>query len=72
MPPALVQQSASMRFRSLPNRPQLRGINVAMQGRTAVISGVVGSEGDRRMSELLMRLEPGVSRVDNQVLVIPQ
>ncbi len=70
--PATVQQAATQRFRSLPSQPQMRGVNVSMQGKTAVISGVVGSDRDRRMSELLMRLEPGVGRVDNQVIVIPQ
>lgn len=68
-PPAMVQRAATVRFRSLANRPQLRGINVQMQGRTAVLTGVVPTAADRRMSELLMRLEPGVSAVQNQVSV---
>jgi hypothetical protein len=71
-PPASVQQAANQRFRALPSQPQLRGINVTMQGRTAIIRGVVSSQRDRRMSELLMRLEPGVRSVDNQVTVMPQ
>jgi hypothetical protein len=71
-PPARVQQIATLRFRSLATQPQLRGIQVSMQGKTAVISGVVSSDRDRRMSELLMRLEPGVQRVDNQVVVALQ
>ena len=71
-PPAQVQQVATQRFRSLATQPQLRGISVSMQGKTAVISGVVGSQRDRRMSELLMRLEPGVQSVDNRVVVMPQ
>lgn len=70
--PAVVQRVATQRLRSLTNQPQLRGINVSMQGKTAVISGVVRTDRDRRMSELLMRLEPGVGRVDNQVIVMPQ
>jgi hypothetical protein len=71
-PPLQVQQIATRRFRSLASRPQLRGIQVTMQGRTAVISGRVRSDRDRRMSELLMRLEPGVGRVDNQVVVMTE
>jgi len=70
-PPFYVQQLATSRFQSLPNRPQLRGVNVSMQGRTAVLQGRVRSESDRRMSQLLMRLEPGVSRVENRVIVSP-
>lgn len=69
MPPAQVQQTATRRFESLTSRPQLQGIQVTMEGRTAIIRGEVRSVSDRRMSELLMRLEPGVSRVDNQVVV---
>lgn len=70
LPPAQVQQVASQRFQSLASQPQLQGIAVRMQGRTAVISGEVRSDRDRRMSELLMRLEPGVSRVENQIVVL--
>ncbi len=69
--PAQVGRTATGRFQSLAGRPQLRGVNVRMQGRTAVIQGRVSNESDRRMSELLMRLEPGVSGVNNQVVIGP-
>jgi hypothetical protein len=71
IPAAQVQMNAMGRFRSLATRPALNGISVNMRDRTAVISGVVSSDRDRRMSELLIRLEPGVARVDNQVVVSP-
>ncbi len=71
MPSSQVQMNATQRFRSLANYPSLNGINVGMRDRTAVITGVVPSARDRRMSELLIRLEPGVSSVDNQVVVSP-
>jgi osmotically-inducible protein OsmY len=71
MPSGQVQMKATQRFRSLANYPSLNGITVGMRDRTAVISGVVSSPRDRRMSELLIRLEPGVSSVDNQVVVSP-
>ena len=71
MPSSQVQMNATQRFRSLANYPSLNGINVGMRDRTAVITGVVSSPRDRRMSELLIRLEPGVSSVDNQVVVSP-
>lgn len=45
------------------------GVHVQMQGRTAILRGTVSSAADRRMSELLIRLEPGVSQVDNQINV---
>lgn len=71
-PPQVVQQVASRRLQTLPYQARMPGVNVTMQGKTAVISGVVSSERERRMSELLMRLEPGVRSVDNRVVVVPQ
>ncbi|MCA9138268.1 MAG: BON domain-containing protein [Planctomycetales bacterium] len=62
-------QFSARRALSVTPRSGMRGVNVVMDGRTAILQGVVGSEKDRRMSELLIRLEPGVSRVDNQVVV---
>ncbi|MFG0254345.1 MAG: BON domain-containing protein [Rhodopirellula sp. JB053] len=47
------------------------GVNVQLQNGTAVLQGNVASEKDRRMSELLMRLEPGVSSVQNRISVAP-
>ncbi|CAD77873.1 MAG TPA: BON domain-containing protein [Rhodopirellula baltica] len=47
------------------------GVNVQVQDRTATLSGTVRNESDRRMTELLMRLEPGVSRVVNRLSVQP-
>jgi hypothetical protein len=70
-PPMQVQRIATGRFRSYPNRSRLGGITISMQGRTAVLEGTVGIESDRRMSHLLMQLEPGVSRVENRVVVGP-
>ena len=69
--PIQVQQTASNRFQYLSNRPQLRRVNVSMQGRTAVLQGTVSSDSVRRMSHLLMRLEPGISRVENRLIVQP-
>ena len=69
--PAEVQVIANRRVSRLPARAGMRNINVSMVGRTAVISGTVGTDRERRMSELLMRLEPGVSQVQNNVVVSP-
>ena len=69
VPPATVARTAGLRLQTIPGRPQFRGLNVQMQGRTAVLSGTVASQKDRRMSEMLLRLEPGVSRVVNEVIV---
>jgi hypothetical protein len=44
-------------------------MNVTMEGRRAVVTGVVADDRQRRMSELLLRLEPGVSEIDNRIEV---
>lgn len=67
-PPERVQQRVGDRFRSL-SRPEMRNVNVVMQGRTGILSGVVETEQHRRMSEMLMRLEPGVSNIVNQIQI---
>ncbi|PAY21248.1 BON domain-containing protein [Rhodopirellula sp. SM50] len=64
-----IQQSARQLLRRLPHSSRIPGVNVTMDGNTAVLTGSVASEKDRRMSELLMRLEPGVNQVDNRVVV---
>ena len=48
----------------------LRGIRVTMEGRTAVLTGQVSTERERRMSQLLVQLEPGVRQVDNRISVV--
>lgn len=47
-------------------------VDVQIDGRTATLRGSVTNESERRMSELLMRLEPGVSGVQNRIRVAPE
>lgn len=49
---------------------KLPGVDVAMDGRTAVLSGAVPSDRDRKLIEAIVKLEPGVSEVDNQLTVV--
>lgn len=58
-----VQTTAAQRF--------VRGYSVSHNDGVATISGTVSSEKDRRMAELLLKLEPGVRRVENQISVSP-
>jgi len=67
-PPERVQQRVGQQFRSL-SQPALRGVRVTMEGRKGILTGVVESERHHRMSEMLLRLEPGVSEVDNQLII---
>ena len=68
--PQLVQQVATERFMNVAGKPSLRGIRVRMEGRTAILIGTVASERDRRMSQLLVQLEPGVAKVENRIVVV--
>ncbi len=53
--------------------PKLRGmagnVNVTMNGNTAVINGVVENDQQLQLIERQLRLEPGVSRIENQARV---
>lgn len=80
--PGRVRQNATRRLQTVGSvagvpgntatrRDRFRAVDVEVSNRRATLRGTVTSEADRRMSELLLRLEPGVSRVDNQVEVRP-
>jgi hypothetical protein len=68
-PAEQVQQSVIDTLNILPSRNGLEKVGVQVEGRTAILFGTVRTEKDRRMSELMMRLEPGIDRVDNRVTV---
>lgn len=52
------------------SRVQSRGpVAVELQDRTAILRGVVGTSHDRELAEQLALLEPGVSRVRNELTV---
>ncbi|MEM9644184.1 MAG: BON domain-containing protein, partial [Planctomycetota bacterium] len=71
LPPAQVQQAASRAIRRVPSQVFSPNLRVEVQGRTAFVSGTAKSAKERRMSELLLRLEPGISRVENNIRVQP-
>ncbi len=43
---------------------------VSVEGRTATLRGAVVSEEERELAELVVRVEPGISRVINALKVI--
>ena len=59
--------NARLKRLSAPNSPL--DIQVAMQGRTAVLQGTVASEEERKLAATLVSLEPGVSAVRNELTV---
>ena len=70
MPSAVVES----RFQSRMSRqPVVRnlgtGMSVRMNGRTAVLSGVVGSEAERQIMKRQLRLEPGVYRIEDNTTI---
>jgi osmotically-inducible protein OsmY len=65
------QQQVGSRLRTLASQRQLSGMNVSVEGQTATLSGRVNSEHDRRISQLLISLEPGIRRVENRLIVQP-
>ncbi|MAT73498.1 MAG: hypothetical protein CMJ58_28790 [Planctomycetaceae bacterium] len=50
---------------------RVSGVTVAMEGRTAVLSGEVATDHDSRLVEKLASMEPGVSQVRNELTVQP-
>lgn len=71
VPPQQVQARIQQQLVNTPAGGRFIGTQVRMDGRTAILSGQVRSEEDRRMAELLIRLEPGVSRIENNLEVGP-
>lgn len=67
---SVVQQQVGDRFQRLA-RPEFRSVKVQVQGGKGVLTGVVSSPRQRRMSELLLRLEPGIREIDNQLVIQP-
>ena len=47
------------------------GVNVQVENRTAVLTGVVGSPAERDRWERQLRLEPGIYQINNQIQVSP-
>ncbi len=58
--------------KNLANIPQLQlksPVEVQMSGRKAILRGVVATESDRDLAERLALLEPGISEVQNELIV---
>jgi hypothetical protein len=64
-----VNSALTKRLADLPSVHWSSPGQVVIQGRTAILRGVVASAHDRELAERVMSLEPGVSQVDNQLVV---
>lgn len=68
-PPRAVGATVNTRLSSLQSNGRFAGVGVRMEGRTAILVGRVASEEDKRIARLMVRLEPGVSQIDNRLEV---
>ena len=69
--PLAVSALVTTRMQHLPAMAKFGSIQVAMQGRTAVLAGRVPTERAKRLAEGVVMLEPGVSDVQNDLIVDP-
>lgn len=58
------------RLKKMPGLEKRNSVLVSMEGRTAVLSGSVASDRDRQLVEGLALLEPGISAVRNELVVV--
>jgi len=56
---------------SVPVSKIVNGYSIAVVDGVATLSGVAKSAKDRRMAELVLKLEPGVDKIDNRIVVAP-
>ena len=53
------------------SRLRVHQINLVVQDRTAIVSGRVATERQRSLGEAMLRFEPGIDSVQNQITVTP-
>lgn len=69
--PGVAQSLAQTRVSKSLATPRFQGVGVSVSDAGATITGTARSAEDRRMAELLLRLEPGINQVNNQIVVAP-
>ncbi|MGO9108291.1 MAG: BON domain-containing protein [Thermoguttaceae bacterium] len=67
--PAQISSAIAEHLGALPALHWQSPAQVVMQGRTAILRGVVATEHDRDLAERVVRLEPSVGQVQNQLVV---
>ena len=71
-PPLAVQSRVQRQvLNNSPIRRRVNGMSVSILDGVATISGTANTEQDRRMAELVLRLEPGVRQINNQIVIAP-
>lgn len=69
--PGVAQSVAQTRVAKSLATPRFQGVGISVSDAGATINGTARSAEDRRMAELLLRLEPGINQVNNQIVVTP-
>ena len=63
------QAALTTRFNKLASTTQFKGINIETDGSRVILRGEVDSERTIRLAAILARMEPGVSKVQNDLTV---
>ena len=71
-PPARLGTTLEARMAKIPRLRQVTPMRVTVHERTAILEGEVASPHDRLLAEQLARLEPGIDRVRNLLVVAPE
>jgi osmotically-inducible protein OsmY len=61
--------AVEMRLAAVADRAGIKGITIEAEGSTVTLKGLVESEDARRVAAALVALEPGVSKVKNELTV---
>ncbi|WP_339742734.1 BON domain-containing protein [uncultured Rubinisphaera sp.] len=68
----MIPVDRQLSFRML-NKPQFSGVSVNFdETGSLVLNGVVNSPRDKQLAEAFVRLEPGVKKIANQIVVLPE
>ena len=57
------------RFTKIPLPARVRGATASLEGNKVILTGEVSSESDKRLVERLVKLEPGVDLVQNDLTI---
>ncbi len=63
-----IANTTTIRFRTLP-RFVSSNVQVGISGKTAILRGNVSKASDKRVAEMVVMFEPGVSKVENNIVV---
>jgi hypothetical protein len=69
--PLVTDARAERHINNVPLERRVNGFAVSITNGVATIVGQAPNERERRMAELVLRLEPGVRQINNQIIVAP-